>query len=267
MANLIAEIGWNHMGNMDLAKEMIRSAADSGAHFAKFQSWKVKRLQPGEWDDDGRRQIYENAELSESMHQELISYCNKSNIKFMSSIFALEDGKLLHKLNVKDVKIPSFECANHELIDYAVNNFDTVLVSTGTANESEIHDLAKYNKFAGFHVMHCVSSYPCEISQINLPRINKLKKIFPRVGFSDHTSGCNACKISLEFSPTFIEKHFTVDHELPGRDNKFAILPSELKDLSEFISNRNQAFIDRGLRYQDIEVSSRENYRGRFNKS
>ncbi len=255
------------MGDLDLAKEMISSAASSGAHYAKFQTWKVERLKAGEWDDDGRRKIYEKAELSKSMHEELISHCNKVKVRFMSSIFSLEDGKLLHGLNVIDVKIPSFECANYDLIDYAVDNFNTVIVSTGTADEKEIYGLQKYRNVSGFHVMHCVSSYPCDISRINLPRLDRLKQLFPRVGFSDHTSGCNASKISLEFSPTFIEKHFTIDHELPGRDNKFAILPCEMKDLSEFISNRSQALTDHGLSYQEIEVSSRLDYRGRFNKT
>ena len=76
--------------------------------------------------------------------------------------------------------------------------------------------------------MHCVSSYPCSIKQANLPRIDYLNTLFKQVGYSDHVPGINASIYSLKFSPVFIEKHFTLDHELPGRDNKFAILPDEM---------------------------------------
>ena len=74
---IIAEIGWNHCGDMELAKQMAKSAADNGATYAKYQTWSVNRLKPGSWDDDGRRQIYEKAELSKENHIELINYCNK----------------------------------------------------------------------------------------------------------------------------------------------------------------------------------------------
>jgi len=79
---LIAEIGWNHMGDMDLAKQMIESAKKHGADTAKFQTWSVQRLAPGEWDRDGRREIYEKAELSKDKHIELIRFCQTMDINF-----------------------------------------------------------------------------------------------------------------------------------------------------------------------------------------
>ena len=87
MTKLIAEIGWNHMGDMSLAKRMVEAAVNSGAHVAKFQTWKVERLKNGEWDNDGRRQIYEKAELTYDKHVELIDFCRQLNISFMSSVF------------------------------------------------------------------------------------------------------------------------------------------------------------------------------------
>ena len=84
---LIAEIGWNHMGDMDLAKKMIEAAASSGANYCKFQTWSEKKLVSGSWDDDGRREIYKKAELSESQHYGLKEYCEKKNTKFLTTIF------------------------------------------------------------------------------------------------------------------------------------------------------------------------------------
>ena len=113
--------------------------------------------------------------------------------------------------------------------------------------------------------MHCVSAYQCKPERINLPRISHLKHLFENVGFSDHTQGIKSTISSVNFNPLFIEKHFTIDQNLPGRDNKFAILPSDMKFLTDYINDREKNLIDLGIDYQDIEESSRKYYRGRFN--
>ena len=94
MTKLIAEIGWNHMGDMKLAKEMISAAKESGADFAKFQTFDIKRLKSGPWDTDGRREIYKEAQLDFDKHIELKEYCDEVGIGFMSSVFSIEDAKL-----------------------------------------------------------------------------------------------------------------------------------------------------------------------------
>ena len=112
--------------------------------------------------------------------------------------------------------------------------------------------------------MHCVSAYPCESKNINLPRINHLRNYFENVGFSDHTQGIITTMNSMYLSPVAIEKHFTIDKSLPGRDNKFAILPEDMQFLTSFIKDKKLSMIDHGIDYQDIENSSRLFYRGRF---
>ena len=94
MTKLIAEIGWNHMGDMVLAKDMIWAAKESGCDFAKFQTWSVDRLKSGVWDTDGRREIYKEAQLDFDKHIELKEYCDEVGIGFMSSVFSIEDAKL-----------------------------------------------------------------------------------------------------------------------------------------------------------------------------
>ena len=107
-------------------------------------------------------------------------------------------------------------------------------------------------------------SYPCLESSINLPRIATLASLGVNVGFSDHTQGIAASLASLSYNVSCIERHFTTDHDLPGRDNKFAILPHQLKDLSDYIKIREEMFT-----YQDdvqqAELDSRKHYTGRFN--
>ena len=263
---LIAEIGWNHMGDMVIAEKMIKKAKEAGCDIAKFQTWQVNRLKSGEWDKDGRREIYNNAELSEEKHYFLKKKCQENSIDFLSSAFSIEDAKLLIKIGCKAIKIPSFEVSNIELLNFCKNNFDKIYLSTGTANRKEIEEV--HELFKGWQktliVMHCVSSYPCTSNNINLPRILHLREFFENVGFSDHTQGIKSTISSINLNPVAIEKHFTIDKDLPGRDNKFAIMPEEMKFLSEYIEVFNSSMIDHGIDYQEIEISSRNSYRGRF---
>lgn len=261
----ISEIGWNFIDDLDLAKKMIKAAAESGADYAKFQTWSVSRLKAGPWDTDGRREIYETAELSEDDHRELIDYCGQVGIKFMSSVFSLPDAMLLKKLKVKAVKIPSFESRNRELIEFCVYNFDKVFMSTGTSRVDEIaSSISEFSEEENITLMHCVSSYPCNYDQGNLPKMNRLKTLGFPVGYSDHIMGVESAKIAIGEGATVIEKHFTIDRGLPGRDNQFAILPHELKDLTDYINNREK-MLSNHPDVQDSEMESREKYTGRFN--
>lgn len=263
MPQLIAEIGWNHMGDMQLASTMVREASLAGAHYAKFQTWQVSRLKPGSWDTDGRRQIYEGAELSLQDHEYLIEQCSKFNIQFLSSVFSVPDAILLNSLGINSVKIPSFESTNLELLRYVAENFENIIISVGTATLDEIKTASDILPSSATF-MHCVSSYPCHLNQINLPRISHIQSLGLNAGFSDHTQGITASVLALGYNPAFIEKHFTVDQNLPGRDNKFAILPSQLKELSSYVQAFEEVTVDHGIEYQLCESDSRQNYRGRF---
>lgn len=282
MVKLIAEIGWNHCGDMELAKKMILAAKENGASYAKFQSWSVSRLKPGIWDNDGRREIYEKAELTKERHIELIDYCNEVGIKFMSSVFSIKDAELLVELGVADVKIPSFESRNRELIQYCDANFKNVFMSTGTSTIDEIKEIlqdvvlgyssvnssrrvqrAKHG-YSNFHLLHCVSTYPCKFDMANIPKMQALQNLGFEVGYSDHIQGVESAKVAIGEGAVVIEKHFTIDNDLPGRDNKFAILPTDLKNLSDYIKLRDDMMIDLGDGYQESELDSRNNYSGRF---
>ena len=272
MIEVIAEIGWNHMGDMNIAKNMIEAAKDSGATYAKFQTWSVNRLKNGEWDNDGRREIYTKAELSVDDHKTLIEHCNKVGIEFLSSVFSVPDARLLRDLGIDKVKIPSFECRNKELIQFCDDNFSVVFMSTGTSKWEEIKASVKLFTKATLVLMHCVSSYPADYKKANITKLAHLKTLYSplvrvHVGYSDHIFGVESCKVAMGYGLSAIEKHFTVDRNLPGRDNKFAILPHEMKELTEYIKIFNEMHQFHGLDYQPCEEASRTHYTGRFNKS
>ena len=268
MISLIAEIGWNHMGDLDLANKMIVAAKKSGATHAKFQTWHEKNLKPGPWDQDGRREIYKKAELSIEDFKKLKSICDQNKINFLTSVFTLQDVEPMSKIYDGEIKIPSHEIANVDLIKECSKFFNKIYLSTGASLENELleaNNILKESKIE-YILMHCVSSYPCNDEKVNLPRIDYLKKIHTDVGFSDHSSDILAATISLAKGLKVIEKHFTVDRELPGRDNKFAILPDQLLELSNYINRFENINVDHGVDYQKCEEETVNVYRGRWSK-
>ena len=268
MVNLIAEIGWNHMGDLNLIEKMVIEASSSGAQFAKFQTWHEKNLIPGPWDHDGRREIYKKAELTIDQFSKVKEICDSNNISFLTSVFFSKDLEDMSKISNKAIKIPSHEIANKKLIREATRYFKKIYLSTGASTEIELYESLELLKMSkvNFTLMHCVSSYPCNDNVANLQRIDKLKEKHHSVGFSDHSPDILPSIIALGKNIEVIEKHFTIDKSLPGRDNAFAILPKQLNELSNIIKRFNSFNVDHGMSFQECEGETVEKYRGRWGK-
>ena len=292
MTKLIAEIGVNYIDDAGLCKEMVQAAKDSGAELAKFQYFDPKYLKPGPWDTDGRREIYEKASMANGYPtglSDIKDVCRDVGIKFLCTGFSMKGVLVLKRSNNRhnsfsdsSVKLPSMESRNKELLKYTFSIFDNVFMSTGTSKFSEIKEnlenTCKYfpTSVGGYNkkliLLHCVSSYPCEPSRANLPKINLLRELCEQtpglekfeIGYSDHCEGIEVAKQSLEYGVDWIEKHFTIDKNLPGRDNKFSILPDEMSELNNYIKLREETSQFLGRDYQDIESETRENYTGRW---
>ena len=263
---LIAEIGWNHMGSLSLAEKMIKAAKNSGADYAKFQTWRVKNLKSGPWDNDGRRQIYEKAELSKEDYTKIYKICKKYKIKFLTSLFNHDDYELINHLRSNTIKIPSPENRNEKLLKFVSKKFNNIYLSTGASKVSEIKKSLNYLKKNKVTVMHCVSSYPCNDEQANLARITKIKEISKNVGLSDHTNDILSSVVSLSYGISLIEKHFTIDNSLPGRDNKFAILPKKFLELKNVIERYKKFNLIKKERFIPQEIEIRKVYSGRWSK-
>jgi N,N'-diacetyllegionaminate synthase len=260
---LIAEIGWNHMGDISLAKKMIKSAASSGADYCKFQTWSEKKLVPGSWDKDGRREIYKKAELSIDDHYNLYEFCKKNKTNFLTTVFDAEHVKFLSQLSNDIIKIGSPEVYNIDLIKMCLEKFKLVILSTGASKWSEILKLKKLN-LKKLILLHCVSSYPCQPENVNILRMQKLKRIFPNVGYSGHYPGTYDAIIAICTGAHYVEKHFTIDKKLPGRDNKFALAPKEFKSLKIFRDNYIKMSEFKGLNLQECEYDVYKKARGRW---
>lgn len=263
---LIAEIGWNFLGNLNLAKKMIDEAKKSGADLVKFQLWNPKNLKKGDWDKDGRREIYEKAFLNKQKFKTLYDYSKKKKIKCFASIFSKTE--LENYLSVTNdlIKIPSHEAYNLNLIKECIKKFKLVLISCGCLTFNELKKLIKLTRFKNVILMHCVSSYPLTSKNCNFKKFDYLKKFSNRVGYSGHYQGIDDALFAIEKKALIIEKHFTINHKLPGRDNKFALLPKDFKFLSNYILTRKYFEVDKGLDIQKCEKDIYKNYRGRWQK-
>ena len=263
---IIAEIGWNHMGDSSIAKKMIYSAKKNGADTVKFQYWDPKHLRPGIWDTDGRREIYNKASLTEEKVLELRDEANKVGCNFLISVFGTIGANIISNLGIKNIKIPSHETTNIKLIEFCSRKFNHIYFSAGASLKEEVLDAVKIlkNGSASFNLMHCVSSYPCEDKNANLNRLSWLSSIHDSIGYSDHTQSTLVPAFAVSKGATVIEKHFTTDKSLPGRDNKFALDPIEFKQMSENIITASNSIIDRGNDYQTVEEDTVKNYRGRW---
>lgn len=267
----ISEIGWNFMGDMKLAKEMINQSKKAGANLVKFQYWQEKYLKKGPWDEDGRRQIYISAQLTESKIQQIKDFCEEINIPCFFSVFNTEDAKYIKNLGFSKIKIPSHEIANLDLIKYCIDSYQDIYLSAGASTRKEIEiisEIVEREKPQNLTVMHCVSCYPCKFEDANLPRLKSLKQYFPnnQLGLSDHTQSEIIPAVAAAYGAKVIEKHFTTSHELPGRDNKFALLPDEF---ARMVQNHKDAVLslnDKGFDFQNCEEDTVKNYRERWNK-
>jgi len=153
---------------------------------------------------------------------------------------------------------------NQELISLCIENFNLTLVSTGASRSDEVENLKNSLDLSKSVFMHCVSSYPCPPEKVNLPRLEYMKKFTKNIGYSGHFYGIDDAIAAICAGATYIEKHFTIDNNLDGRDNKFALLPKDLNRLSLFRDNYTKMIFDKGVDLQESEMDTFNNYRGRW---
>ena len=143
---IIAEIGWNHMGDNTLAKEMIKSAKENGANTVKFQYWDPAHLKSGVWDKDGRREIYNKAALTEEKVIELEKMSNEIGCNFLISVFGTIGAKVMSDLGIKKIKIPSHETTNKKLIEFCSTHFEYIYFSAGASSEDDVKEAVQILK-------------------------------------------------------------------------------------------------------------------------
>ncbi|MBN2053203.1 N-acetylneuraminate synthase family protein [Candidatus Woesearchaeota archaeon] len=245
---IIAEIGINHNGSMELAKKMIDVAAEAGCDAAKFQAFTAKTLYPKsagtlDWQDkDGKKYsypIYDNVksfEMPYSWIPELKKYCEDKGMIFFASISDEESGDIFEKYGVQLLKTTSYAITHIPLLEHLAKKNIPLIISTGGSTLDEVRQA--YNAVRKYHdkiiILHCVIKYPAPLPSINMNVLDTLRKEFPEaiIGYSDHSAEpIDAPVAAIYKGADVIEKHITLDKKMKGPDHFFAVEPDELKEM------------------------------------
>lgn len=259
---IIAEIGVNHEGSIDLAKRLIKEAKEAGAHAAKFQSYKAEKIasknSPAYWDTnkeptESQYKLFKKYDsFGPEEYQALAQYCDEIGIDFMSTPFDLEAVDFLNPY-MKAFKIASADITNVPLIRKCAKQGKPLLMSTGASTLAEIEFALQVAKDAGAEnicLLHCVLNYPTPEKNAQLGYIKTLSKVFPEVtiGYSDHVAPdetISALEAAMLLGASVLEKHFTHDKSLPGNDHYHSMNKDDLA-----------LFVQKAMKYKTMISSS-----------
>jgi N,N'-diacetyllegionaminate synthase len=251
---IIAEIGVNHNGDINLALKMIDAAYEAGADAVKFQSFKSDKLvsrfaekakyqQDTTGTNETQLEMLKKLELSREDHLIIKEYCTKKNIDFLSTPFDEETAIFLKEIGINAYKVGSGDLTNIPFLK-KINEFGLpIILSTGMSNLREIEEALEVINKSSVALLHCTSNYPAPIEDVNLRAMVTIQKSFNKVvGYSDHTEGIEIALAAVSLGARIIEKHFTLDKNLPGPDHKASLEPHEFKQLVKSIR-----IIEKGL--------------------
>ena len=270
---IIAEAGVNHNGDLSTAKELIFVAANSGANFVKFQSFKADEVVQKSTlkaryqvidssDSESQYELLKRLELDDSCLSELIQLSESLGIGFMSTAFDVKSANKLLSLGQSIFKIPSGEITNLPYLRHIGGFGKRIILSTGMSNIKEIKSAIEVLEIAGTHrseitVLHCTSAYPTPMSDVNLAAMKQIKESLEvAVGYSDHTLGLEVAVAAVALGATIIEKHFTLDRNQAGPDHKASLEPKELSLMVTAIRNIEKALGDGMKRPMPSEIEN-----------
>ncbi|MGZ7068574.1 MAG: N-acetylneuraminate synthase, partial [Methanobacterium sp.] len=268
---IIAEAGVNHNGSFKQAKRLIDAAKDINADAIKFQTFKAgkvttKNAEKASYqknttgDDESQYEMIKKLELSYNDFRRLHKYAIKKDIIFLSSPFDNESADFLDDLNLPAFKISSGEIDNFPFLEHIAKKGKPIILSTGMSNLCEIEKSLNIIKKEGVKdiiLLHCVSNYPAKFENLNLNAIKTLRKSFKlNVGFSDHSIGITAPIIAVGLGTCIIEKHFTIDKNLPGPDHKASLDTEEFMNMVDLIRQSEKALGDgiKKITHDEVEI-------------
>jgi N-acetylneuraminate synthase len=274
---IIAEIGSNHNGDMDLCRRLIDAAAAAGAHAVKFQSWTDSSLiaaeeyeRNTEYSDKKKhfgtlREMVTAYQLTADQHREAHGYCRSRGIAFCSTPFSNSEVDLLAGLEVPFFKVASMDIVNLSLLRYVARQQKPVVISTGMATMAEIEQAVETVRAEGNEqlvLLHCISIYPPEYETIHLRNMDTLREAFDLpVGFSDHSLGTSIPLAAIALGACVIEKHFTLDQDMEGWDHAISANPEQLRTIVEEGRNVFSALGSRQRVVTPAEIEKRKKFR------
>ena len=249
---IIAEVGVNHNGDLELAKKLIREAARCGANCVKFQTFQAEKLVlqnapkanyqlKTTAKNESQLEMLKKLEMNVDKYNEIIKCCKQEGVLFISTPYNTEDVDFLEDLGVSAFKLASMHASEPWFARYVAKKKKPIFLSTGMSTLSEIDSTVRSIKETGNNkiiLLQCTTNYPSRIEDTNLLAMKTMSKTFDfMVGYSDHTEDDIACIASVALGAKVIEKHFTLDKSLPGPDHTTSATPSEFKSLVKNIRN------------------------------
>lgn len=257
---IIAEAGVNHNGDLNAALRMVEVAAKAGADCIKFQTFSADRLvtksaskadyQKSDRPEESQYEMLCRYELSAAMHEKIKRHCTKHGISFLSTGFDKESVDYLVGLGVEWLKVPSGEVTNLPYLEHVGMQGLPVILSTGMSTLYEVDAAVGVLVGAGLPredivVLHCTTEYPTPMQDVNLQAmLTMADELDMKVGYSDHTLGIEVPVAAVALGAIVIEKHFTLDRNLPGPDHRASLEPGELSHMVKAIRNIERALGD-----------------------
>ena len=251
---LIAEIGINHNGSIQLAKKLIDLAKNYGFDAVKFQKrnpdvstpeYLKETIRSTPWGEITYLKYKKKIEFGYKEFKEIDKYCKKKKIIWFASAWDIESQKFLKKFNLKYNKVASAMLTNFKLIEEIAKEKRKTLISTGLATLKDIEKCVKIFKKAKckFVLMHCVSAYPCPPEKLNLNTIISLKKKFKcEIGYSGHETSVSPTILAYYLGAKYIERHITLDRSMWGTDQSASLSEPGIKNLTNIINKTKKIF-------------------------
>lgn len=263
---VIAEVGGNHNGSLDMALKLVDVAADAGADAVKFQKRDLKKIYPqallddpnsAEWSFQYMLPYLQQCELSFEDFRTIKARCDEKKIRFMCTPWDEDSLAFLEELGVEIYKVASADLVNLPLLDSLVETGHPLILSSGMATLDEIKITVDHlkDRRAQFALLHCISTYPAPFENLNLNFITTLQKLNIPIGYSSHERGISIPVAAMALGACIIEKHITLDRTLPGPDHPASLEPSGMQKLVRDIRNAELALSGSG---EDKELSAME---------
>jgi N,N'-diacetyllegionaminate synthase len=271
---IIAEAGVNHNGDIEMALKLVEVAAEAGADFVKFQTFSADRLvtasaikadyQIAATDgNESQLNMLRRLELGNEEHAKIVEKCRACSIGFLSTGFDIESVDFLIRLGIPFIKIPSGELTNLPYLRYVASLGLPAVLSTGMAELEEVAQAIVALEAAGLPrsrltVLHCTSEYPAPFADVNLQAMLEMRSAFGvEVGYSDHTKGIEVSIAAVAMGARIIEKHFTLDCDLPGPDHRASLPPEQLVAMVRAIRNVELALGNGDKRPSEAELKTK----------
>lgn len=278
---IIGEIGINHQGDLKIAKRLIDIAAAAGCDAVKFQKRnpdvcvpEAQKSKPRSWQGEDMTYLeYKyKVEFGKEEYDEIDRYCKEQGIAWSASPWDLDSVEFLTQYDIPFIKLPSASLTDDNLLSACIEKFPKVIFSTGMSTEEEIDHAVEVLRYAQLHynkkhpigLLHCNSTYPAPVNELNLSAIKTLKEKYPDfiIGYSGHEMLLGTTVASVLLGAEIIERHITLDRNMEGSDHSASVTPHGLFKLVSGIRELEQAYGDGVIQVTESEKPVREKLRG-----